>query len=188
MNTNGRTAFLGGIAHYHIRHRARILVIATMTLFCVCETYAAEINSPAPDFSLPVLSLPIHNNNETVSLSSLKGQTVIVNFWASWCKPCRKEIPELNNIYEKFKAQGFNIVGINIDKEKPNAELFMERIPIQYTVAFDPDMTVINEYKARGMPSSFIIDKNGVVREIVYGFSEKKKALIESSITALLNE
>ena len=183
MNTNGRAVLSGGTAYIHIRHRARVLVIAAMTLFCVCETNAAEINSPAPDFSLPV-----HNNNETVSLSSLKGQTVIVNFWASWCKPCRKEIPELNVIYDKYKARGFSIVGINIDKEKPNAELFMERIPIQYTVAFDPDMKTIDEYKARGMPSSFIIDKNGMVREIVYGFSEEKKALIESSITALLNE
>lgn len=183
MNKTALAKLLRGFTFYHIRQRvpAMVMTLAAVSI-CVGTADAAEKNSPAPDFTLPT------QNNETVSLAAFKGKAVIVNFWASWCKPCRKEIPELNNIYEKYKAQGFNIVGINIDKEKSNAELFMERIPIQYTVAFDPDMTAINEYKARGMPSSFIIDKNGMVREIVYGFSEEKKALIESSITALLNE
>jgi peroxiredoxin len=184
MGTTARTWLSRGIQLYNTRNHACIMVMLAMAAMSLCidAAVAAEKNAPAPDFSLTT------QRNETVSLSALKGKTVLVNFWASWCKPCRKEIPELNNIYEKYKAQGFNIIGINIDKEKPNAELFMERIPIQYTVAFDPEMTVINEYKATGMPSSFIIDKNGIVREIVYGFSDKKKALIESSITALLNE
>lgn len=143
---------------------------------------AAEKNSPAPEFSLPT------QNSEPVSLSSLKGKTVIVNFWASWCKPCRKEIPELINIFNKYKDQGFEIVGINIDNEKQNATRFIKEFAINYTVAFDPEMNVINSYKATGMPSSFIVDKNGMVREIVYGFSDKKKEIIEKNITALLAE
>ena len=143
---------------------------------------AAEKNSPAPEFNLPT------QNSETVSLTSLKGKTVLVNFWASWCKPCRKEIPELVNIFKKYKDQGFEIVGINIDKEKQNATRFMKEFNINYTVAFDPQMNVINRYEAVGMPSSFIVDKNGMIREIVYGFSDKKKKIIETNISGLLAE
>jgi peroxiredoxin len=184
MHTKARIELFGGLTFYHIRQQISVMVLLAMAAVSICfgTAVAAEKNSPAPDFSLPA------QNNETVSLSALKGRTVLVNFWASWCKPCQKEIPELNRIYEKFSAQGFSIVGINIDKEKANAERYMERIPISYTVAFDSGMSVIDDYKAPGMPSSYIIDKNGIVREIIYGFSEKKKALIESSITALLNE
>jgi thiol-disulfide isomerase/thioredoxin len=168
MHTKARIELFGGLTFYHIRQQISVMVLLAMAAVSICFGTA--------------------QNNETVSLSALKGRTVLVNFWASWCKPCQKEIPELNRIYEKFSAQGFSIVGINIDKEKANAERYMERIPISYTVAFDSGMSVIDDYKAPGMPSSYIIDKNGIVREIIYGFSEKKKALIESSITALLNE
>jgi peroxiredoxin len=172
----------GGI-QYKLHFAKFILLIAAGIAYSQFAI-AADKNTLAPDFSLPVLT----NTSESVSLSSLKGKPVIVNFWASWCKPCRKEIPELIKIYDKYKDQGFNIVGINIDQEKHNADTFAKAFQISYTVAFDPQMEVINSYKATGMPSSFIVDKNGVIREIVYGFSDSKKELIETSITALLAE
>lgn len=158
-----------------------LMLIAVLFAISV-GSHAAEKNSAAPEFSLPTQS------NSSISLSELQGKTILVNFWASWCKPCQKEIPELIKIHNKYKNQGLELIGINIDQEKQNAVSLIEKFNINYTVAFDPNMTAINKYKAVGMPCSFIIDRNGIIREIVYGFSESKKQLIESKITRLLME
>ena len=156
-----------------------LLVIASL---CSQSLLAAEKNTPAPDFSLPT------QDSDSLSLSSLKGNAVLVNFWASWCKPCREEIPELIDIYDRYRHQGLRLVGINIDAEKNNADRFINHFQINYTIVFDPQMGTIEKYKARGMPSSFIIDKKGMIREIVYGFSKEKKQFIESRIAELIAE
>jgi len=160
----------------------KMILLLAMVLCFSQSLLAAEKYTPAPDFSLPT------QDNQIVSLSSLKGNPVLVNFWASWCKPCREEIPELIKLYKKYNDKGFRLIGINIDKDKQNAERFINHFQINYTVAFDSQMSAINEYKAVGMPSSFIIDKNGMIRAIIYGFSENKKQLIESKIAELIAE
>jgi len=180
MHNNYYGAESGGIRGLNSDYK--LILLLAMALFCSQPLLAAEKNTLAPDFLLPT------QNNISLSLSSLKGNAVLVNFWASWCKPCREEIPELINIYNKYNEKGFRLIGINIDKEKNNADRFINQFKINYTVLFDPQMGTIGDYKARGMPSSFIIDKNGMIREIIYGFSEKKKQLIESKIAELIAE
>jgi thiol-disulfide isomerase/thioredoxin len=128
------------------------------------------------DFSLKDL------NGKTVKLSSLKGKVVILDFWASWCGPCKKELPALDAVAAKYKADKKDIVilAVNIDKDKKKAQEFLKSVKIgSVTVVLDPSGGAATQYDLPTMPSSFVIDKKGIVRFTYEGFNagdEKKVA------------
>jgi len=119
--------------------------------------------SPAPDFEIS------YSDGRKVRLSDLRGKPVLVNFWATWCPPCRAEVPEIQRAYEKYKAGGFVVVAVNVQESTSAVAKFMEDFGMTFTVAIDSSGAVGRLYRVSGIPASFFVDRKGIVREIFVG-------------------
>jgi peroxiredoxin len=118
----------------------------------------------APDFTFPDL------NGKEVSLADHRGKVVLVNVWATWCPPCRQEMPSMQRLYEKFKGENFEILAVSIDSEGRKAVApFMRKMNLTFTALLDPGETIRPLYGITGVPESFIIDKQGIVVEKIIG-------------------
>lgn len=142
---------------------------------------AVEIGQAAPLFTLPTLQ-----QEQPVMLKDKLGKVIYLDFWASWCAPCRTSFPLLNKLYEKLKGQGFEVIAINLDEEKANAEKFLTEFPVSFTVLRDSQGEWADQYVVESMPTSFIIDKKGVVHHIHHGFTSDDIKDLEARITQLL--
>ncbi len=118
----------------------------------------------APEFSLPSLKGP------AVSLASHKGQVVLIDFWAQWCEPCKKELPQLEKLSREYAARGVVVLAVNIDKQRDNAERMAKQLGLTLDVLLDPAGSVAGSYDLPKMPTSFVVDKKGIVRYVNEGF------------------
>ena len=143
---------------------------------------ATDGSPPAPEFKL------VNRAGGEVSLASLKGQVVMINFWASWCGPCRQEVPALDQIYSKFKPMGFEMVGINVESEKSDAERFLGKTPVNFHILFDPDNTVSGNYGVSAMPTTFLVDRQGKLRWQHRAYKPGDEAKYIEQIRAMLRE
>jgi len=141
---------------------------------------ATEVGEPAPAFALPTAA------GETIALDKLKGRVVYVDFWASWCGPCRRSFPWMNEMQQKYGAAGFTVVGVNVDKRRPDAEKFLQQTPATFTIVHDPAGKTPEAYGVKGMPSSYLVDANGKVVAVESGFRDEQKAEFEARIKTLL--
>lgn len=123
-----------------------------------------------------------------LKLSELQGQVVYVDFWASWCDPCRKSFPWMNTLQKRFAKAGFKIVAINVDTDISLARKFLNEHPASFTIAFDPDGAAAEAFKVKGMPNSYLIDRKGNVHSSHIGFREKDVAGMEAEIKTLLKQ
>lgn len=114
------------------------------------------------------------------------GNVVYVDFWASWCIPCRKSFPWMNNLKAQYQEQGFTIISINLDHSRELADEFLMTIPANFPVIYDPKGLIARKYKLKGMPSSFIINRQGQIVSGHVGFNLEKKLAYEKEIQALL--
>jgi peroxiredoxin len=169
------------IAISTLKGRAGAAALLMLLCLFVPPAGSASVGDPAPDFSLPTLK------DRTVSLGEFKGKVVLLNFWASWCAPCQEELPELQKIYHKFHDRGFELIGINVDKKRANAEKFAKRFALTFPVALDPEASTIEAYLGRAMPMSYLIDREGVVRQLFFGFNRKKLPGMETAIMEALD-
>lgn len=141
---------------------------------------ALDVGAKAPEISLKDLS------GKTVDLASLAGKVVILDFWATWCAPCREEMPELQNFYKKYNAKGLEIVGISVDKGPDGIKDFINKLKVTFPVVHDDGHKVADKYSPPRMPSSYIIDKKGVVRYVHGGYRAGDAATFEKEIQELL--
>lgn len=118
----------------------------------------------APEFSLPSL------HGGTVALSSMRGKVVLIDFWAQWCEPCKKELPQLDRLAKEYAGKGVAIVAVNIDKQRDNAERMVKQLGVTLPVLLDPAGSVAGTYDLPKMPTSFVVDKKGIVRYVNEGF------------------
>lgn len=144
--------------------------------------YAEGLEGRAPDFSLP------SPDGKTVSLAALKGDVVLVNFWASWCAPCRQEMPLLDAMYKRFKSLGFTLVGVNVDEEPNAARALLRDVPVSFPVGLDSAMTVSAAYQVMVMPTTVFVDREGRVRHVHQGYRPGDEAAYEQQLRALLRE
>ena len=122
-----------------------------------------------PGFKVPNFTFPDINGRE-VSLSSQRGKVVLVNVWATWCPPCRREMPSMQRLYEKFKGKNFEILAVSIDSEGREAvEPFMRKMNLTFPALLDPGETIRPLYGITGVPESFIIDQQGILVEKIIG-------------------
>ncbi|MFQ5329687.1 MAG: peroxiredoxin family protein [Thermodesulfobacteriota bacterium] len=145
--------------------------------------HAAWIGSTAPEFTLK------DGGGRSVSLEQFRGRVVFINFWASWCGPCKKEFPALNAFINKYETSDAVVLAINIDKKRSHADKFLEEIPLRspnMIVLFDPASRVVAAYKARAMPTSFVVDRDGRIRYLHFGFNKRDKAKWTSEVDSLL--
>ena len=156
---------------------SRILVAVT----CITAISASPVNAEkAPDFNLPA-------RDGTVSLSDYRGRLVYVDFWASWCVPCRKSFPWMNAMHRNYEKYGLSIVAVNLDTDRNLADRFLEQVPAEFTVAFDPSGKTAENYGVKVMPSSYIVNRDGDVVAIHKGFRAKDTAKLEKEIRQFLS-
>jgi len=150
------------------------------------SAFAIEEGDLAPVFALP----DIVEGNPAISLEDLRGKTVYVDFWASWCAPCLRSMPLINELYNKYQDQDqdFEVIAINVDDPIEDGQDFLLDTPLDFLIAADTDNTVLNRFEVTGMPTSFLIDKEGVVRMVHMGFRGNDIEIIEAAITQLLEE
>ena len=141
---------------------------------------AVSVGERAPPFALPTAA------GDMVALERLRGRVVYVDFWASWCGPCRRSFPWMNAMQRKYGAQALAIVAINVDKKRDDATRFLSEMPAEFTVVYDAPGAVPAAYAVKGMPSSYVIDQNGNVSAIELGFRDTSPATLEQKIRTLL--
>jgi cytochrome c biogenesis protein CcmG/thiol:disulfide interchange protein DsbE len=140
---------------------------------------AAAGRVQAPGFDLPTLT-------GTVSLDALRGKVMYVDFWASWCVPCRLSFPWLRTLHERYAAKGLVIVAINLDKNRDAADSFLEDYPAPFVVAFDPSGKTAEAFDVSAMPSSYLISPTGTILYSQAGFDPKETGKIEALIKEAL--
>ena len=136
---------------------------------------ATLVGKPAPSFRLPAVT-------DTVSLDSLRGKVVLVDFWASWCVPCRGSFPWMAELNRRFGPSGLAVVAINLDKERAAADRFLADHPAPFTVAFDPAGHTAESWRVSAMPTTFLVGRDGHVLATHAGFDPKKTGALESLI------
>ncbi len=134
------------------------IVVRGLAALLVAAPALAGLQGPAPAFSLP------SRGGGVVSLAQFRGQVVMINFWASWCVPCRQEMPLLDNIYRHYSKLGFSLIGVNVEPDPKSAEAFLGQTPVSFPVLFDTQSVVSKLYGVPGMPTTVFIDRKGNVR------------------------
>ena len=136
--------------------------------------------APAPDFTLRSMG------GSNLRLQEQRGQVVLVNFWATWCGPCRQEMPQLNRLYEKYKGSGFVLLGVNVDEDTRKAADVAAKLGVTFPVLLDTEKTVSKLYDLSTMPSTVIIDRDGKVRYVHRGYLAGYEDNYEKQIRELL--
>ena len=139
---------------------------------------------PAPSLSMQALD----DAGAAVTTSGLKGSVVYVDFWASWCVPCRLSMPALDELYKKNKSRGFAVVGVNKDATPADAKRFLARVPVSFALVSDAGDAAARGFDVKAMPSGYLIDRKGVVRVVHRGFTAETGAALEKEIDSLLKE
>jgi len=162
----------------------RILTTIVLALAAAVPTVAATpaANAVAPDFTLR------STDGRNMRLDELRGQVVLVNFWATWCGPCREEMPRLNALYEKYRRSGFVLLGVNVDDDPATALATASKLAVSFPVLLDTDKKVSKLYALETMPSTLLMDRDGKVRFVHRGYRAGTEADYEQQIRALLKE
>jgi peroxiredoxin len=142
----------------------------------------AGTGGPAPSFTLS------SNDGKNVSLAQYQGQVVMINFWASWCGPCREEFPLLDSIYRKYNKLGFTMLGVNVEPDSKAANDWLKQTPVSFPILYDTDSKVSKLYEVAGMPSTVIIDRTGKVRVLHRGYKPGDENEYMDSIRTLIRE
>jgi peroxiredoxin len=142
----------------------------------------ADPAGPAPPFTLAA------KGGSDVSLSQFRGRVVMINFWASWCGPCRQEMPLLESIYKKYNKLGFTMLGVNVEPDSKAADAWLQETPVSFPILYDRDSKVSKLYDVAGMPSTVIIDRSGKLRKLHRGYKPGDENEYLDSIRALIRE
>jgi len=161
---------------------ARLVMAAVLAAFATGAVPAVVPATPAPDFTLRTMGGP------NLRLAEQRGQVVVLNFWATWCGPCRQEMPHLNRLYEKYKASGFVLLGVNVDDDVRNATEVAGKLNIKFPVLLDTDKKVSKLYDMSTMPATIVIDREGRVRYIHRGYRDGYEATYDQQIRELMKE
>jgi len=156
---------------------------AAALLVAAAPAAAVESGEPAPLFNAPALE-----GGGTVSLSEHRGKVVYVDFWASWCPPCRTAMPVLEGLRREFPADAFQVVAVNLDRDRDDALEALEKTPVGYPSASDPDGRLPEQFGVGTMPTGYLIDRSGVVRYVHEGFRRGDGDRLREEIRALLGK
>lgn len=152
--------------------------LVTLTLYGLLGSGNA-FSSLAPDFKL-------EGQKKQINLNSYRGKVVYIDFWASWCQPCRKSFGWMNKMQALYGEDGFTVIAINLDESRAKANKFLQQIPANFAVAFDPRGKTAEMYRVKAMPSSYLIDENGKVVHANRGFRGNDEDTLEKKIRSLV--
>jgi thiol-disulfide isomerase/thioredoxin len=146
---------------------------------------AVAVGDSAPPVALPLLAA---GSTGTGSLAALRGKVVYLDFWASWCGPCRVSFPQLEQLRQELGSRGFEVLAVNVDEVEPDALRFLEELPVSYPVVRDGSGATPAAYGILGMPTGYLIDRDGVVRLVHQGYRKSDGEALRASILELLGE
>lgn len=149
-------------------------------LLAPTAVHAVGVGARAPEIGLSDL------RGRPVRIADLRGKVVLVDFWASWCEPCRAEFPFLNRLHERYARRGLVIVGVSVDERLDAVRNFLRRTPALFRIVHDPGHVVANRYAPPRMPSSYLIDRRGIVRHVHGGFRASDEPAIERRVRELV--
>lgn len=156
------------------------LIVLWLCLILPIYLGAMPINVPAPPLQGERIS-----DQSTIRLQDYLGKVVLIDFWASWCVPCRRALPELNKLQKKYKNKSFTVLAINLDKNSEDAQHFLKQYPVQYPILINVPAPQINAYQIEGLPVSYLIDKQGKIIERFIGFKHSHVQKIEDFLLPL---
>jgi len=161
----------------------RAFSVLVLSSLLATFAWAAATSGPAPGFTLK------SREGKDVSLASLKGQVVLLNFWATWCGPCREEMPRLQALYDKYKSLGFTLVGVNVENNPEGAKKWLaDNGPVTFPVLLDTKNEVSKLYHVETMPSTVVIAKDGSMRFIHHGYKAGYEGDYQNEVRQLLRE
>jgi peroxiredoxin len=166
-----------------MNQRLIVSLCAALALTSIQPIVAAEIGSKAPDCALTSVS-----GNQRQDLQQFHGKVLYVDFWASWCPPCAKSFPFMNEMDHDLKDSGLQVIGVNMDQAPEDAKAFLAKYPANFTVVSDANETCAKGFDVQAMPSSYLIDRNGVIRHIHLGFRDGEAKELRALAEQLLAE
>lgn len=161
-----------------IRFITAVTACAGLTSNVVAET----IQGAAPDFTLK------SQRGDNLKLSELRGKVVLINFWASWCGPCRQEMPVLDELYRHYRPLDFTVLGVNVEQNSDTAKSLLKDVAVSFPILFDDENKVSKMYNIKGMPSTILVDRDGNVRYMHMGYQPGAEADYQTQIRALVRE
>ena len=159
-----------------------LIALLFSLLLSIPSVQAAELNKPAPDFTLKGL------DGKNLKLSEYVGNVVFLNFWASWCAPCREEMPLLDALHQKYKDLGFVVLGVNVEEQTDLARSYISRRPVKFPILLDPQNQVSKAYNVIAMPTSVLIDRSGNMRYLHQGYKAGDEAQYSKMVKKLIRE
>lgn len=159
------------------------IALAAALLAAACAAFAVEPGAPAPGFRLQPFA-----SAQPVSLADYKGKVVLVDFWASWCSPCRQSLPLYDKLATEFPPAEFAILAVSLDEDIADAKAFLAEHPVKYTTLQNPQGDIAKAFGLSGMPSSYLIDRDGIVRARHVGFTPADIDALRSEIAALIGK
>ena len=157
--------------------------ILALNLLVAGMAFGVDEGDVAPDFLLPVVG-----SESSISLSDSHGKVRYVDFWASWCAPCRVSIPQIASLHEELGGERFEVIGINVDERSDDAIDFLDRFPVSYDNLGDPNGVTAEAYGLRTMPTSYVIDAEGRVTLVHEGFRRGDMDAIRAHVIELLGQ
>ena len=161
------------------KHIAYILVASSIL---ISPAKALKIGDKAPDFTLKAMS------GKNLKLAEQRGQIIVLNFWASWCGPCRKEMPVLQKFYEKYQDLGVSVWGVNVEQENQAGRDFLADLNLSFPILFDDSNTISADYQVEAMPTTVILDRDGVIRYTFKGYRDGYEKKYAKAIKKLIRE
>ena len=156
-----------------------IVFCAMLTTFAVDARGQKEL---APDFTLKSKA------GENIRLQEQRGNVVLINFWASWCGPCREELPHFEKLQKDYEDLGFTVLAVNVDEDPEKANILLDDIPVTFPVLFDNDDEVSKLYDVRAMPTTVLVDRDGNQRLVHYGYKSGDEVKYQKAVKALIRE
>jgi thiol-disulfide isomerase/thioredoxin len=161
------------------------LVLGLLGLLALPALAGVQVGQVAPPVALPLLSA---GSPATFSLVSLRGKVVYLDFWASWCGPCRVSFPQLEQIRQELSGRGFEVLAVNVDEVEQDARRFLDEMPVSYPVVRDGEGATPRSYGILGMPTGYLIDRQGVIQLVHQGYRKSDGAALRLKIIELLGE
>jgi len=152
------------------------------SILLTTPVFAGILSGEAPDFTLR------SDTGENIRLSEYRGEVVLINFWASWCGPCRQEMPILDELHNQYKGLGFTVLGVNVEQDPQQARKLLKNMPVSFPVLFDDRSVVSKEYDVIAMPSTVLVDRDGNMRYLHKGYKPGLEQVYLEQVRELIRE
>jgi peroxiredoxin len=170
------------LSKHQIQNRLLRLISAAVFIVACGQAIAANEPTMAPDFTLK------SRDGVNIKLSELRGQVVMVNFWASWCGPCRQEMPLLQQLFDRYQSLGFSLLGVNVDEDRAAADKMLSDVPVSFPILYDDRSKVSKQYQVKAMPTTIMVDRDGRIRYLHKGYKPGYEEDYQQQIRELLRE